>query len=179
MNFLPGIETETRLRYAAIRSGFPAATLVVVLHIGTEQTAVASGSNREPDAVMVLEIGSHKTSTDYFRHTPPAPLELENAIAKIEDAVARVRPMIAENSTLFTTDTAIGEIAHISGVSAQPVLTLPLEAVESMFERMAAISLGRPAAQDTIPASPTFAATVLILREFMHHLNFSSITVQA
>jgi hypothetical protein len=48
-----------------------------------------------------------------------------------------------------------------------------------MFDRMAAISMGRPAGQDTLPAGAAFRATLLILREFMHHLQFQSITLKA
>jgi len=151
----------------------------VVLHIGTVQTAVASGNSIEPDGIIVLNIGSQKTSTDYFKHISPTPIEFENAIVDIEDEVTRVRAMIAENSTLFTTDTAIGAIAHISEIPKQTLLILPLEAVESVFEQLAAITLGRPASREKALASTTFVATILILREFMHHLKFSSITVKA
>lgn len=178
MNLSPDVESEIRVGYAAIRHRVPVGMPAVVLHIGAGQMAIASGRGAEPDAITVLEIGSHRTSTEYFKHTPPTPIEFENAIMDVEDAVARIRTMVAAGSALFTADAAIGEIARMAGVTGQAEFILPLEAVESIFDRLAAITLGRPASQDKILASATFAATILILREFMHHLGFSSITVK-
>jgi len=51
--------------------------------------------------------------------------------------------------------------------------------LERTFNRLTAVSLGRPASREGIPAGVAFAATLLILRKFMHHLQFSSITVKA
>jgi hypothetical protein len=87
--------------------------------------------------------------------------------------------MAAGNSTLFTTDTAVREIAHLAGVPGRPELILSLESVERLFDLLAALSFGRPASSAGIPSDPTFAATLLILREFMHHLKFTLISFKA
>jgi len=50
--------------------------------------------------------------------------------------------------------------------------------MEKTFDRLASVSLGRPAAHEGLPDSTAFAATLLILREFMHHLKFASLTVK-
>lgn len=97
----------------------------------------------------------------------------------VEDEVTRARSMAAGNSTLLTADTAIREIAQIAGVTDGSELILSLEAVEGLFDLLAALSLGRPASSAGIPAEPAFAATLLILREFMHHLKFMSIGIRA
>lgn len=170
-------EAEIRLRYSAIRSGVADGVPTTVLHIGAEQTAVASGGGVEPAATLVLAIGSRKTAADYFKHDPPTPGEMENAIMTVEDEVSRARQMTAAGSALFTADAAVREIAHVAGVADQPELILTREAMERTFERLAAVTLGRPASGEEIPAGAAFAATLLILREFMHHLQFSSITV--
>lgn len=150
-----------------------------MLHIGEEQTAVATGSTTEPDAVFVLSIGSKRTAADFFKHTPPTFAELENAIMVVEDEVSRLRHVRATASTLFTADAAIREIALVAGVPGQSELVLTLDAVEQTFERLAALALGRPASSAGIPANAAFAATLLIFREFMHHLQFAAITVTA
>jgi hypothetical protein len=49
--------------------------------------------------------------------------------------------------------------------------------MEQVFGRLAAIISGRPANQDILPITNTFVATLLILREVMHHLGFMNITV--
>ena len=51
--------------------------------------------------------------------------------------------------------------------------------MEQTFERLIALALGRPALREGIPTSAEFAATLLIMREFMHHMQFASITVKA
>lgn len=172
------MEHEIRQQYGAQRLGSPPGTAITVLHIGEEETAVATGVGAGPDAVMVLAIGSRTTAADFFRHTPPTPGELEAAIMVVEDEVTRARPMAAGQPTLLTTDAAIREIAQIAGVPDGSELILSVEAVEGLFDLLAALSQGRPASSAGIPASPAFAATLLILREFMHHLKFMAITVR-
>jgi len=174
----PDNETEIRLRYSAIRVGVPAGMPTTMLHIGAEQTVVAVGNGAEPEAMLTIAIGSHKTAADFLKHNPPTPGELENAIFVVEDEVVRARTMCTEGSTLFTTDAVLREISLIAGAPDRPEQILTLDAMERTFERLAAVTLGRPASQEGIPDSPAFAATLLILREFMHHLKFSSITVK-
>lgn len=93
--------------------------------------------------------------------------------------MARARTIISGGSKLFTMDEAIRTIALISGVPDSSELILTRDAMELTFERFTAVTLGRPAARQGIPTGATFAATLLILREFMHHLQFISITVKA
>ncbi len=75
-------------------------------------------------------------------------------------------------------DDAIRNIARISGVPDGAELILTRDAMERTFERLAAVILGRQNPREEIPSYLTFAATLLILREFMHHLQFLSITVK-
>src|SRR5512135_1984923 len=81
------IETEIRRRYSAIRSGAPKGTSTTLLYIGTEQTGFVTGSDSEPETLLVLGIGSRKTAREYFKHVPPTPGEMEKAIAAVENEV--------------------------------------------------------------------------------------------
>lgn len=148
------------------------------LHIGDRQTVVTSARGDQAATTIALAIGSELTSAEYFRHQPPTPLELENAIMAVEDEIARARAIIISGSTLLTRDPALRDIALIAGLAEQPVLTLSIEQVEKTFDRLAAVSLGRPATHEGLPHSVTFAATLLILREFMHHMNFATLTIE-
>lgn len=56
-------------------------------------------------------------------------------------------------------------------------MQVSIEAMERSFDRLTSVALGRPASHEGIPSSNAFTATLLILREFMHHLQFTSITV--
>jgi exopolyphosphatase/pppGpp-phosphohydrolase len=167
-------EAGIRRHYASIRTGAPNGTPVTVLHISAEETAVAMGNADEPRAVLSLAIGSQKTAADYFRHHPPTPAEVENAILAVEDEVMRARIMRSEDSALYTTDNAIREIAVLAGASN----ILSLDALERLFQRWVAVTNGSPASQQGIPDSSAFGATLLIVREFMHHLKFASITLR-
>ena len=150
------MDHEIRQRYGTLRQGYPPGEPVTVLQIGDEQTALATGAGDRADAVLVLAIGAKRTAADFFKHA---------------------RKMVAGHATLLTTDATIRDIALIAGVPAQGGMVLPVEAVERVFDLLAAFSLGRPASSAGIPADPAFAATLLILRELMHHLQFASICV--
>lgn len=170
-------EAEITLRYAAVRDVIADKGRIAVLHIGHEQTDVAVGDGLDSLSTLTLAIGSHRTAREHFKHASPSPLELENAIVTVEDEVTRARVLWMTECTLYTTDTAIGEIATISGVAESARMQLPIEAMERTFDRLTSVALGRPASHEGLPSSNAFAATLLILREFMHHLQFKSITV--
>lgn len=170
------IEDEISRHYAAVRSATPNSGLIAVLHIGAEQTALAVGDLAEPEAIVVLAIGSKATAREYFKNTPPTALELENAIVTVEDELARARSSIPDDSPLYTTDAALCEVARLSGVNKKPTMVLSIEAMEQTFDRMASIAQGRPASRSGLPASNEFSATLLILRECMHHLRFSAMS---
>jgi hypothetical protein len=146
----------------------------ITLQIGQEQTTVASGASS-----LVLALGSARTVARFFRHTPPTLGELENAIMEVEDEVTRARSLVAGDPLLETTDAAIRQIALLAGARDQPVVELSVEAVERMFDLLAALVQGRPAASAGLPNTPEFAATLLILREFMHHLQFAAIQIRS
>lgn len=104
---------------------------------------------------------------------------MENAIMLVEDQLFRIRHSIVNGSTLSTTDVSVRTIARIAGVPDQPNVTLSRDLVEQTFNRLVSIVQGRPASQGSIPTTAEFSATLLILREFMHHLNFASIDVRS
>ena len=142
------------------------------LHIGADHTHVAT-----PHGAMVLNLGSAKTARAFFKHMAPTPLEMENAIMAVEDEVVRAEALAHPACPLHTSDPAIREIALLAGVADSAHMELSVDAVERQFDLLAAYTLGRPATSAGIPTDLAFAANLLILREFMHHLKFPSITV--
>ncbi len=167
----------THLAYSSVRRSQPDGTPISVLQIGSKQTRLVFGKNMMAEATISLDIGSQKTATDYFKPTPPTPGEMENAIMSVEDEIAQAPASLLSGSRLFTNDVAIREIAQMAGLVDQPVMQLGIAEVESTFDRLVYVLQGRPASSEGLPESPVFAATLLILREFMHHLAFSSINV--
>lgn len=175
---LSDAERAIRDHYAAIHSVVADAGLLAVLHIDDEHAGLAVGLGAEVQATLILAIGSQRTAREFFRHTPPSPLELENAIATVEDEVTRARELVNPQPRLYSCDAGIHAIAVLSGVAESDWMELSLDAMERSFDRLTSVSLGKPAAQMGLPADNGFAATLLILREFMHHLQFASITVE-
>lgn len=168
---------EALRQYGAVRAGY-GALRVSVLHIAADQTLLAIGDVQEPSVLFPMAIGSSRTASEHFRQDPPSPGEIENAIMAVEDEVSRARDLV-RGSALFTLDPAIRQIALLAGVTPAREMLLGLAAVEQTFDRFAGVALGRPAASEGLPAGGAFAATLLILRELMQHLQFPSITVLA
>ena len=161
--------------YRTARQGLADGMPITLLHIGEEQTAVAVGSGPEVDTVLLLAVGTRATAAQFYRHNPPTPGELENAIQWVEDEVNRARALVAGHASLFSSDPAVQQMAGLAGVVGS---TLSVDAVERLFDQLASLSLGRPASSAGIPNTPAFAAGLLILREFMHHLGFAEIRWQ-
>ena len=128
-------------------------------------------ADRTTLGAATLLIGWRTISRDYFRKDPPTPLDLENAIAAIEDEIERTHKTVDRGLGVVTTEETIRDIALASGVPAGPEVVLPIEAVERTYARMA----GRAG----LPGDPRFAATVLLLRELMHHLDIERVIVRA
>ncbi|NRF71255.1 hypothetical protein HLB44_30115 [Aquincola sp. S2] len=52
---------------------------------------------------------------------------------------------------------------------------MTIETIEQWFQRLASASLGQPAAMQGLPSWREAAATLLVVREFMHHRGYTSI----
>lgn len=132
------------------------------LTTGREQVAIA------PDAAAFARA--------HFRRWPPTPLEVENAIGAVEDALAAARDKVPPQLELQSTDPGIRAIAASAGLHAEPPLTLSRDAVERVFNELVDIAEGSPAAAPA--ADPLeWAARLLILREMMHHWAIESVRV--
>jgi exopolyphosphatase/pppGpp-phosphohydrolase len=149
---------------------------VVTLLIEAGGTRVESQRGNEPPDTIVLAIGYAPQGHLHLRHEPPTPFELENAIAVVEDAVMPLAKRLPLPSELVGAGPALEAFAAASG-KAQRDVRIELGEVERLFQQLAAVSEGRPVASDGVPSGAVFAATLLIVREFMHHLGFEAITL--
>jgi hypothetical protein len=163
--------------YAAARQHGHAPACIVALHIGAQQSGIAVGLGPQPDLLKLWPLGAERTAHAQFKTVPPTPLALENAIQVVEDVVMPLRSAIPRQALLFSTDAGVREIAVLAGVAPAALMHLSLEAMERVFNRLSAVVEGSPAAHQGLPDSTRFAATLLILREFMHHLQFAHIVV--
>jgi exopolyphosphatase/pppGpp-phosphohydrolase len=165
------------VRTELLQAGASGQMPIAILHIGAERSAIAAGIGAAPQKLWTFALGVRKIAANYFRHQPPTAGELEQAIMMVEDAIAPLRDKIPVGAKLFTADPALSDIARAVGISDAPSVNLTLDAVEMTFQRLAAVVHGRSASREGLPENNDFAATLLILRECLHHLGFSSITL--
>ena len=150
----------------------------VLLHIGQQQTSITFCAQlTEPDEQITLALGAQKTATDFFKHTPPTPLEVETAINTIEDEISPLSKKINPSTALITEDYAIKQIALLADVTDEAEMVLSLDKLETLFNRWADVVSGRPVSRENLPDDLQFATVLLILREFMHHLHFEQICI--
>jgi hypothetical protein len=69
-------------------------------------------------------------------------------------------------------------LAAIAGLD-QTTPTLHVDAVENVFSRLVLQAFGQAAPQQALPDIARTFATVVLLRELMHHLGFDHIQVKA
>jgi exopolyphosphatase/pppGpp-phosphohydrolase len=170
-------EADIRRGYTAVRAMTRGP--IAVLCIGDTTTRVACGDGDIPASVTTVAIGSRKMARAGVGRMPPTPGELEDAIMAVEDALAPLRAVIDVGATLWTSDRRVHAIARLAGVGGHVPMTLSREATEQTFERLAAASLGRPLSAVALPADADLAAALVIVREFLHHMAFTAITLYA
>jgi len=118
-----------------------------------------------------LALGTARIARDFFRHDPPTALEIEQAIDFVEDQLMRLDPQRDTDIALRSRSEALQPWAAIVG------RTLAIETVESWFERLSLAAQGQTSELDGLPQGRAAAATLLVLREFMHHRGHRSTTI--
>jgi len=173
------IQQEAHDFYRIVKEKLVEDVPVVVLHIADEYSFIAQGNDTvEPYRVWLFDIGVEKTAREFFKHNPPTSGEVEEAIQVVEDEVMPLRKLLVPDLNLHTRDAGIREVAaNTVFTQSEYGVTLSRADMEQVFNRLAAIISGRPASQDILPTTNSFAATLLILREVMHHLGFRDITI--
>jgi hypothetical protein len=149
-----------------------------VLRIEEDRTVLAAGESGVAPVVLA-GIGFRTIARDYLKHDPPAPLELENAIAAIEDEIARAAALPPAGAGLRTSDALIGDIAAAAGVVPGTDPRFTVAAVEQAFQRLAGEASRGVRSGDGLAAGREPAAALVILRELLHHMDFASVIVQA
>jgi len=149
---------------------------ITTLHIGEQSTRLTATT--DPGIDTLLYLGTQEPGSGPWHNEPPSPLELENAIAFVEDLLVPVAKSLPRGTTLVTHDAEARHLVVVARPGQDPAPALSIEDIERVFDGLVAVSQGRPAASSGLPTQAGFAAYVLILRELMQHLGFDSITVK-
>ena len=149
------------------------------LDIGDRETGVVVRSGEIDEVRLALPIGAQQFAEKIFRHEPPRPVELESAIDAVEDQIMAVVDLVPPSSSLVLRGPIARHLAQVMEGAEGGSSAIGIETVEDLFQRLASESLGNPAARRGLPAGNAFVAGMLILREFMHHLGFDLVTIEA
>ena len=160
----------TAVQHAFDRARQAASAPLVWRHLGADTLWLARDGGEGGAAFLSLDLGTDSTARLFFRADLPRPQELERAIDHVEDELMRAVAWSAGPTTLAT------EHPLVLGL-AQPGAVVQRDAVEALFQRLASGALGDPSALKGLPSGREAAATLLILRELMHHLGFSQVVV--
>lgn len=99
------------------------------------------------------------------------PLELEQAIAAVEDLIMPLAHQVQADTPLLLLAPALAPLAAASR-GASPLTRVQ---IERYFQQLAAQAEGDPRATSLFKPTPEFAAALLIVREWMHHLGFEQL----
>lgn len=120
---------------------------------------------------VVVEIGARDIAEGVFRHDPPRPHEMEQAIDRVEDALAASGLRRAVHGDLLSADPRLHALLGLRAEGER----VSRDEVEARFQRLASVSLGHPGGGEGLPADNTEAAALLILRECLHHLGYEGL----
>ena len=140
---------------------------LTIIRFDEDRTVLSDGGSPP----VVLNVAAVHIATRLFRHDPPTPGEIEQAIDWVEDALAITGLKQTERGDLVIDSPMMFEQLQLRDVGGR----MTRDELEARFQRLASISLGHPRAQDDPPTGPMAAALLLILRECMHHLGYSGL----
>ena len=158
----------------------------ILLSLGNTQSQVALTAADGTSQTFALALGLDALTPGPFRRDPPSPLELEQAILVAEDTPSALE---LEQAIMVVEDVLMPLAARIP---PHPVLRLqspePLaealgsrvqsrENIERLFGQLVAMVEGDPLASAQLPKDRRFAAALMILREWMHHLDAGSVVL--
>ena len=137
----------------------------LLLSLGDRESRVRLTEEDGVSREFVLALGLDAMTPGPFRRDPPTPLELEQAILVAEELLT---PLELEQAIMVVEDV----LAEALGSRVQS-----RENIERLFGQLVAMVEGDPLASAQLPRDRRFAAALLILREWMHHLDAGSVAL--
>lgn len=142
----------------------------ILLSLGSTRSRVEITGADGTSQTLSLALGLDALTPGPFRQDPPTSLELEQAIMVVEDVLmplaARIppHPLVQLHSPV--------PLAEALGSRVQS-----RESIERLFGQLVAMVEGDPLASAQLPRDRRVAAALLILREWMHHLDAGSVAL--
>ncbi len=124
-----------------------------------------------------IDVGHAALTARFFDGDAINPARLEQAIEWTEDRIQAAQVHLQKGSQLYTVEDDLRTLALASGVSPSNDMVLHVDAVEGTFSRLVMQAFGQAPQQEALPHTARFFATVVFIRELMHHLHFPQIHV--
>lgn len=138
-----------------------------LLHIGANGSEVTCNGASDDVRVVRIALGYAGVPATLFRGDIPTALELENAIAVVEDEVMPAARQLAGVTALVTAGAELRAFATAPPGDDDGIVAL--EHVEQLFDELSRVALGGPVSHLPFALTKKSAATLVILRELMHH----------
>lgn len=145
-----------------------------LLHIGRRQVVFSFVKNSALQHAITLNTGTGQIAVDFFRSEIPGEAEVENAINFIEDELMAHADIRNKKEKLYNADAFLAEHFHVTTSAPRQ---LSIQTVEDEFTQYALLSMGRSPALSSVQMDKEKYAGILILREILHHLDFTAVTV--
>ncbi|MFM5857064.1 hypothetical protein ACET6L_17960 [Aeromonas rivipollensis] len=142
----------------------------ILLSLGGTQSRVQITGADGTSQTFSLALGLAALTPGPFRRDPPSALELEQAILVVEDVLMPLAARIPPHPVLHL---------HSPVPLAEPLgsRVQSRDNIEKLFGQLVAMVEGDPLASAQLPKDRRFAAALLILREWMHHLDAGSVVL--
>ncbi len=121
-----------------------------------------------------LPLGYEFIASKYFKSTMPTEADTEYAINFIEDHLMSNKEFINHQETLESKSKSIADVLSKNGLLQGKQSR---KTIEDLFNNYARIVMGTPSTLMDIEITKEDFATLLVLREVMHHLNFESLSI--
>lgn len=142
----------------------------ILLSLGSARSRVEITGADGTSQTFSLALGLDALTPGPFRRDPPTPLELEQAIMVVEDVLMPLAARIPPHPVLHLQSPV--PLAEALGSRVQS-----RENIERLFGQLVAMVEGDPLASAQLPRDRRVAAALLILREWMHHLDAGSVAL--
>jgi exopolyphosphatase/pppGpp-phosphohydrolase len=154
------------------------ADIATFLDLGERSSTVWVQSDWQRLGEADIRLGVVSLAEQSLGHAPPTPIELEHAIEITEDLVMPLARRYSRSQSLTVTGFAAELVAPALGDAGVHGNSMTLDELEALFNRLVAVSEGRPIRNEALPLHRNFFAAILILREFMHHLGFRTLSLR-
>ena len=123
---------------------------------------------------IILKAGYQTIAERFFMHSIPTEAETEYAINYIEDELMSSKELHNQGETLISSDQHLTKLFRKNDLEKS---TYSRQDVEDLFSQYTYVVMGRLSSVKRSTVTREDFATILLLREITHHLDFGAINI--